>query len=50
MKNKKSIYVQDNFFNKEIFKTMQKEIISLEFRSRYNDISKGENIYVNNIN
>jgi len=45
VKNKKSIYVQDNFFNEEIFKTMQKEIISLEFISRYNDISKGENNY-----
>ena len=40
MKNKKSIYVQDNFFNEEIFKTIQKEVISLEFKSRYNDISE----------
>ena len=43
MTNKKSIYVQDNFFNNKIFKTMQREIVFLEFKSRYNDISKGEN-------
>tara|TARA_R110001599_G_scaffold121948_1_gene293722 strand:- start:14 stop:535 length:522 start_codon:yes stop_codon:yes gene_type:complete len=41
MKNKKSIYVQDNFFSEKIFKTMQREIVSLEFKSRYNNVPEG---------
>ena len=40
MKYKKSIYVQDSFFNEELFKTIQREVVSLEFKSRYNDISE----------
>tara|TARA_R100000900_G_scaffold106786_1_gene82872 strand:+ start:122 stop:649 length:528 start_codon:yes stop_codon:yes gene_type:complete len=40
VKYKKSIYVQDSFFNEELFKTIQREVVSLEFKSRYNDISE----------
>jgi hypothetical protein len=37
---KNNIYVQDNFFEKEFFKKLQAEVMSMEFRSRYNDFSK----------
>ena len=36
---KNNIYVQDNFFKKDFLKKLQTEIINLEFKSRYNDIS-----------
>lgn len=45
MTNKKSIYVQDNFFSNKIFKTMQREIVSLEFKSRYSNFSEEEKGY-----
>ncbi len=35
---KNNIYVQDNFFEKEFFKKLQKELYSLEFKSRYKEV------------
>ena len=40
MKNKKSIYIQDNFFEDTFFSTLQKEVLLLEFSSRFNDLDE----------
>jgi|TARA_R100001460_G_scaffold6127_1_gene16268 hypothetical protein len=40
VKNKKSIYVQDNFFDKEIFQIIQNEVLSSEFKPRHSDVYK----------
>ena len=45
-----NIYIQDNFFEKKFFKRLQEEVLTLEFKSRYKDLS-GEafnNIYQRN--
>jgi len=37
---KNNIYVQDNFFDKNFLKKLQKEIVQLTFSSRYADLKK----------
>lgn len=37
---KNNIYVQDNFFDKEFFKQLKSEVVTLQFNSRYNDINQ----------
>jgi len=39
---KNNIYVQDNFFDKEFFKQLKSEVVTLQFNSRYNDIDQSE--------
>jgi len=34
---KNNIYVQDNFFDSKFLQTLQKELLTLEFESRYHD-------------
>jgi len=52
VKNKKSIYIQDNFFEDTFFSTLQKEVLLLEFSSRFNDLDEinheDPNIYQRN--
>ena len=38
---KNNIYVQDNFFDSKFLQTLQKELLTLEFESRYHDQSGG---------
>jgi len=38
---KNNIYVQDNFFDSKFLQTLQKELLTLEFESRYHDESRG---------
>ena len=39
---KSNIYIQDNFFEDNFLKKIQKEIVSMQFSSRYNDIATND--------